>query len=388
MTTRSIIPYGRQDITQGDIESVVEVLSSDFLTQGPCVKAFEDAVASKCSVRFSVSCNSATSALHLACLALGLGEGDWLWTSPITFVASANCALYCRAKVDFVDIDPLTYNMCTDALEAKLIKAEKLNRLPKVVMPVHFCGQSCDMQKIKTLSERFDFKIIEDAAHAIGGRYQDSAIGSCKYSDITVFSFHPVKIITTGEGGIAVTDCEKLAESMSLLRSHGITREQSKMEGEAREPWYYEQLSLGFNYRMTDIQAALGLSQLKKLDGYIARRQIIAERYDKMLCELPIDTPIIDKACLSAFHLYSIQLHDNKIRRRVFDKMRLAGVGVQVHYIPVYRQPYYQNIGFEVIDFPNAERFYSKAISLPIFPVMTDDQQKFVVDTLEAVLQF
>ena len=263
MAIDSYIPYGRQNITQDDVDAVIEVLRSDFLTQGPCVKRFEEEVANYCDVKHSVSCTSATSALHLACAALSLGPGDWLWTSPITFVASANCALYCGAQVDFVDIDPLSYNMCTDALKEKLIKAKEQNRLPKVVVPVHLCGQSCDMEEIKKLSELYNFKIIEDASHAIGGQYKNSLIGSCKYSDITVFSFHPVKIITTGEGGMALTDNEDLAESMSLLRSHGITREQNKMVSKSDGPWYYQQIALGFNYRMTDIQAALGLSQLK-----------------------------------------------------------------------------------------------------------------------------
>lgn len=386
MAIDSYIPYGRQNITQDDVDAVIEVLRSDFLTQGPCVKKFEEEVANYCGVKHSVSCTSATSALHLACLALDLGPGDWLWTSPITFVASANCALYCGAQVDFVDIDPSSYNMCTDALEEKLIKAKEQNRLPKVVVPVHLCGQSCDMEVIKKLSEIYNFKIIEDASHAIGGQYKNSPIGSCKYSDITVFSFHPVKIITTGEGGMALTDNEDLAETMSLLRSHGITREQNKMVSESDGPWYYQQIALGFNYRMTDIQAALGLSQLKKLDEYVAHRQLIAKRYDQKLCDFPMDIPVIAKNCFSALHLYSIQLHDADIRRRVFDDLRSHGIGVNIHYIPVYRQPYYQNIGFKISDFPNAESFYSRAISLPMYPTMTDNQQDKVIQTLHTAL--
>jgi UDP-4-amino-4,6-dideoxy-N-acetyl-beta-L-altrosamine transaminase len=387
MAIDSYIPYGRQDITQDDVDAVVEVLRSDFLTQGPCVERFEEAVASYCGVAHSISCNSATSALHLACLALGLGPGDWLWTSPITFVASANCALYCGAQVDFVDIDPLSFNMCTDALEAKLIEAKGQNRLPKVLVPVHLCGQSCDMEVIRKLSETYNFKIIEDASHAVGGRYQKSSIGSCKYSDITVFSFHPVKIITTGEGGMALTNSEELADNMSLLRSHGITREQNKMVSESDGAWYYQQIALGFNYRMTDIQAALGLNQLKKLDDYVSHRQLIAERYNKKFCDFPLEIPVIEKNCFSAFHLYSIQLRDANIRRRIFDNLRSHGIGVNVHYIPVYRQPYYQNIGFEISDFPNAETFYSRAISLPMYPTMTECQQDKVIQTLHTALQ-
>tara|TARA_B110000008_G_scaffold277487_2_gene318879 strand:- start:1638 stop:2804 length:1167 start_codon:yes stop_codon:yes gene_type:complete len=387
MAIDSYIPYGRQDITQDDVDAVIEVLRSDFLTQGPCVTRFEEAVANYCGVKHSVSCNSATSALHLACLALGLGPGDRLWTSPITFVASANCALYCGAQVDFVDIDPSSYNICTDALEAKLIKAKEQDRLPKVVVPVHLCGQSCDMEVIKKLSEIYNFKIIEDASHAVGGQYQNSSIGSCKYSDIAVFSFHPVKIITTGEGGMALTNSEDLAETMSLLRSHGITREQNKMVSESDGPWYYQQIALGFNYRMTDIQAALGLSQLKKLDDYVTHRQLIAKRYDQNFYDFPMDIPVIAKNCFSAFHLYSIQLHDADIRRRVFDDLRSHGIGVNIHYIPVYRQPYYQNIGFKISDFPNAETFYSRAISLPMYPTMTECQQNRVIQTLHTALQ-
>lgn len=387
MVKDSYIPYGRQNITQDDIDAVIEVLHSDFLTQGPCVEKFEEEVANYCDVKYSVSCTSATSALHLACAAIGLGPGDWLWTSPITFVASANCALYCGAQVDFVDIDPLSYNMCTNALEEKLIQAKKENRLPKVVMPVHLCGQSCDMEAIEKLSKIYNFKIIEDASHAIGGQYKNSSIGSCKYSDITVFSFHPVKIITTGEGGMALTNNKELAETISLLRTHGITRDQNKMVSKSDGPWYYQQIALGFNYRMTDIQAALGSSQLKKLDEYVANRQLIAKRYNQNLCNFPIDIPVISKNCLSAFHLYSIQLHDVNIRRRVFDDLRSNEIGVNIHYIPVYRQPYYQNIGFKTSDFPNAENFYRRAISLPIYPTMTKYQQDKVVQTLYKTLQ-
>lgn len=380
-----MIPYGRQDIQQADIDAVLEVLRSDFLTQGPMVPRFEQAVADKIGARHAVVVNSATSALHIACLALGLGKGDWLWTSTITFVASANCGLYCGAKVDFVDIDPRTYNLCPMALEAKLQQAEREGRLPKVVVAVHLCGQPCDMAAIHALSQRYDFRIIEDASHAIGGKYQGEYIGSGRYSDITVFSFHPVKIITTAEGGMSVTNDEALASRMELLRSHGVTRDPALMTRKADGPWYYQQVELGFNYRMTELQAALGLSQLERLDDYVAHRNTLADRYDDLLAELPVTTPWQHPDSDSGRHLYVIRLELDQIgttHRRVFEALREQGIGVNLHYIPVHTQPYYQQLGFRPGDFPEAERYYAEAISLPIFPTMTEKQQEDVVESV------
>ncbi|NTV11698.1 MAG: UDP-4-amino-4,6-dideoxy-N-acetyl-beta-L-altrosamine transaminase, partial [Zoogloea sp.] len=373
-----MIPYGRQDVTPADIEAVSAVLRSDWLTQGPAVPAFEQAVAAYCGARHAVAVNSATSALHIACIALGLGPGDRLWTSPNTFVASANCALYCGAEVDFVDIDPRTYNMSVDALAAKLEEAAEDDLLPQVVVPVHFAGQSCDMEDIHALALKFGFRILDDASHAIGGRYQDQPVGNCRYSDITIFSFHPVKIITTGEGGMALTNDPELAARMARLRSHGITREADEMEGEADGPWYYQQVELGFNYRMTDLQAALGLSQLARLDDYVARRHAIAQRYDALLANLPVKTPRRLPEAHSALHLYPIQV-DAACRRRVFEHLRAAGIAVNVHYIPVHTQPHYRRLGFRPGDFPQAERYYSQAISLPMFATLTETQQDEVV---------
>ena len=384
-----MIPYGRQDITQVDIDAVLEVLQSDFLTQGPQVPAFETAVAQYCGAGHALAVNSATSALHIACLALGLGPGDRLWTSPITFVASANCALYCGAEVDFVDIDPRTYNLCPQALERKLIKAEAQGGLPKVVVPVHLCGQPCDMRRIHELAQRFGFKIIEDASHAIGGRYQGQPIGNCRYSDITVFSFHPVKIITTAEGGMALTNDANLAERMALLRSHGITRDPAQMTHEADGPWYYQQIELGFNYRMTELQAALGLSQLRRLEQYVARRHELARRYDKLLANLPLITPWQHPDSYSGLHLYVIRLRLDRIsitHRQVFESLREQGIGVNLHYIPVHTQPYYQRMGFKLGYFPEAERYYAEAISLPMFQGMSEKQQDEVVYVLSEVL--
>jgi UDP-4-amino-4,6-dideoxy-N-acetyl-beta-L-altrosamine transaminase len=383
MVNDSYIPYGRQDVTQEDIDAVIDVLRSDFLTQGPSVPIFEKAIADYCGVGYGVAVNSATSALHLACLSLGLGPGDLLWTTPITFVASANCALYCGAKVEFVDIDPVTYNLCPAALEIKLIQAEKIGRLPKIVVPVHLCGQSCDMQSIKSLAEKYKFKIIEDASHAIGAKYQNNPVGSCQYSDITILSFHPVKIITTGEGGMALTNDSALAESMVDLRSHGITRDPLKMVHEADGDWYYQQIALGFNYRMTDMQAALGVSQLSRLDDYVFRRHQIADRYNKALIDFPLETPITRGDNYSAFHLYVVQLHDSSLRKTVFDSLRNQGIGVNVHYIPVHMQPYHKKTGLnEIVSLPHSERYYSKAISLPMYPTLTKSKQSQVVDAL------
>lgn len=385
-----MIPYGRQDITQADIDSVVDVLKSDFLTQGPKVPAFEQAVADYCGVAHGVAVNSATSALHIACLALGVGPGDVVWTTPITFVASANCALYCGAEVDFVDIDPETYNLCPKALERKLAQAKSSGaRIPKVVIPVHLCGQPCDMQVIKALADEYGFAIIEDASHAIGGKYRGEPIGNCRYSDITVFSFHPVKIITTAEGGLAVTNRTELFERMTLLRSHGITRDPARMVGASDGPWYYEQIDLGFNYRMTDLQAALGLSQYHRLDDYIARRHELAQRYNELLVSLPVAIPRQHPDSYSGLHLYVIRLRleqINKSHRQVFNALREAGIGANLHYIPVHTQPYYRRLGFKFGDFPEAERYYQEAISLPMFPLLTQGDQDRVVAVLGETL--
>jgi UDP-4-amino-4,6-dideoxy-N-acetyl-beta-L-altrosamine transaminase len=380
-----IIPYGRQDITDADISAVNEVLRSDFLTQGPIVPRFEKLAMEKCGALHALAMNSATSALHAACLALGLGDGDWLWTTPITFVASSNCALYCGAKVDFVDIDPRTYNMSVAALEEKLRQAEKGGRLPKIVVPVHFTGQSCDMRAIQALSQRYGFRIIEDASHAVGGSYDGAPVGCGRYSDVTIFSFHPVKIITTGEGGMALTNDDALAARMNLLRSHGITRDPAEMEGEPEGPWYYQQIDLGFNFRMSDIQAALGVSQIQRLETYIARRHDIAARYDNVLKALPVVAPWRDPQAHSALHLYVIQVEAAR-HKAIFEGLRARGIGVQLHYIPVHTQPHYRRMGFKPGDFPEAERFYGRAISLPIYATLTDAQQDQVVSALAETL--
>lgn len=380
-----MIPYGRQDISAADVRAVVDVLQSDFLTQGPQVPRFEQAVAARVGAAHAVAVNSATSALHLACLALDLGPGDWLWTSPITFVASANCGLYCGARVDFVDIDPRTYNLCPRALERKLEQAARDGRLPKIVVPVHLSGQSCDMLAIHALAQRFGFKIIEDASHAIGGSYRGECIGNCRYSDIAVFSFHPVKVITTGEGGMALTQDARLAERMARLRTHGITRDAAQMTQVADGPWYYQQLDLGFNYRMTDLQAALGVSQMHRLDAFVERRHQLADRYDRLLAELPLTLPWQHPDSYSGLHLYVIRLQLDRIgcsHRQVFDALRAQGIGVNLHYIPVHLQPYYAQLGFRRGDYPEAERYYAEAISIPMFATLSDAQQDQVVDAL------
>ena len=385
-----MIPYGRQDITQADIDAVVSVLQSDFLTQGPMVPRFEQSVAQHVGASHALAMNSATSALHVACLALGLGNGDWLWTTPITFVASANCGLYCGAQVDFVDIDPQTYNLCPQALARKLEQAERDGKLPKVVVAVHLCGQPCDMLAIHALAQRYGFKIIEDASHAIGGKYQGGFIGNCRYSDITVFSFHPVKIITTAEGGMALTNDAELAARMELLRSHGITRDPAQMTHESDGPWYYQQIDLGFNYRMTELQAALGVTQMERLDQYVARRHQLARRYDDLLAGLPVTTPWQHPDSYSGLHLYVIRLQLGKITKthsQVFEALRERGIGVNLHYIPVHTQPYYQRMGFGVGDFPEAERYYAEAISLPMFQTMTEAQQDEVVAAVREALE-
>lgn len=384
-----MIPYGRQDVTPADIDAVAAVLRSDFLTQGPVVPRFEQAVARRVGASHGIAMNSATSALHAACRALGLGAGDWLWTSPVTFVASANCALYCGARVDFVDIDPRSYNLSVAALERKLQRAEAAGRLPKIVVPVHLCGQPCEMAAIGDLSRRYGFAVIEDASHAIGGKYRGEPIGSCRYSDVTIFSFHPVKIITTGEGGLALTNRAELAAKMALLRSHGITREAGEMTEPAHGPWYYQQVELGYNYRMTELQAALGLSQLERLDAYVARRHALARRYDERLAGLPVVTPWQHPDSHSGLHLYVVRLQLDRIRRghrEVFDALRAAGIGVNLHYIPVHTQPYYARMGFAAEDFPEAMRYYAEAISLPMYATLTEAQQDEVVGALRRAL--
>jgi len=381
-----MIPYGKQDITQQDIDSVVDVLKSDFITQGPAVPRFEKAISDYCGVDHAVAVNSATSALHIACLALGLDQGDWLWTSPNTFVASANCGLYCGAQVDFVDIDPRSYNICVEALRLKLEIAEHEGKLPKVVIPVHFAGQSCDMKSIRKLADQYGFKIIEDASHAIGGRYLDKPVGNCQFSDITVFSFHPVKIITTGEGGVATTNDESLANTMQRLRSHGVTRDPAHMESEAEGGWYYQQIELGFNYRMTDMQAALGYSQMQRLDSYIKTRHKIREKYDQLLADLPVIIPWQYPDSCSALHLYPIQVNSSADRNQIFESLRRSGIGVNVHYIPVHTQPHYQRMGFKKSDYPNAVEYYQRAISIPMFAMLDNEQQIQVVDAIKDAL--
>lgn len=384
-----MIPYGRQDVTQADIDAVVEVLRSDYLTQGPVVPLFERKVSSHVGSKHVLAMNSATSALHVACLALGLGPGDWLWTSPITFVASANCGMYCGAQVDFVDIDPFTYNICPKTLEEKLVAAEKAGKLPKVLVAVHMCGQSCEMEPIHTLSDKYGFRVIEDASHAIGGKYKGEFIGSCRYSDITIFSFHPVKIITTAEGGMALTNSDELAHKMALLRSHGITRDSVLMTHEPDGPWYYQQIELGYNYRMTELQAALGVSQIDRLDEYVATRTDRASRYHQCLASMPIDLPVVMEDAFSSWHLYVIRVKSNQINKshkEVFLALRNAGIGVNLHYIPVHLQPYYRAKGFRLGDFPVAEAYYRRAISIPLYPGLTEAEQDQVCAALEGAL--
>ncbi len=384
-----MIRYGQQDITQADIDAVVAVLKSVNLTQGPAITQFEQSVADHTGAKHAVAVSNATAALHIACLALDLGPGDWLWTTPNTFVASANCALYCGAQVDFVDIDPRTYNLCPQKLEAKLIKAHKTNTLPKVVVPVHLTGQPCDMAAIHALGKKYGFKIIEDASHAIGGQYKGEPIGNGRYSDITVFSFHPVKIITTGEGGMALTNDDELATRLGLLRSHGITRDSELMTQPMDGPWYYQQVALGFNYRITDIQAALGASQMTRLDGYVQRRHQIAQRYNELLADLPLTLPWQHPDSHSAYHLYVVRLQLDRIQpshRQVFEALRAKHIMVNLHYIPVHTQPYYQNMGFKPGDFPEAEQYYREAISIPMHVNLTDAEQAFVVNALHEAM--
>ena len=383
------IPYGKQDINQADIDAVVDVLKSDFLTQGPKVPAFEQAIKDYCNVNYALAVNSATSALHIACLALGLGKGDWLWTTPITFVASANCGLYCGASVDFVDIDPKTYNISVERLAEKLAVAKQENRLPKVVVPVHLTGQICEMDKIRELSKQYGFYVIEDASHAIGGKYKDKPVGNCEYSDITVFSFHPVKIITTAEGGLCTTNNPELAAKMELYRSHGITRNPAQMTKEPDGAWYYQQIDLGYNYRMTELQAALGVSQMARLDEFITARHVLAKRYDELFKDIPVTVPWQHPDSYSGLHLYVIRLKLNKINKthkEVFDELRAKNIGVNLHYIPVYSQPHYQQFGFNAEDFPEAEKYYQEAISLPMYSSLTFEQQDIVIAALKDIL--
>ena len=385
-----MIPYGRQDIRQENIDAVIEVLKSDFITQGPVVPEFEKGVAEKVNAKYGVAVNSGTSALHIACMALGLGKGDILWTVPNTFVASANCGRYCGADVDFVDIDPYTWNMSVSKLEEKLIQAKKNYSLPKIVVPVHFAGQPTEQEKIKELSEKYGFYILEDASHSIGASRNGEPIGSCKWSDITVFSFHPVKIITTAEGGMAMTNYPELAKKMSMLRTHGITRDPKHLHNENPEPWYYEQQMLGYNYRMTELQAALGLSQLKRLEEYVGRRNLLADRYNKELKDLPLQLPAVNESNHSAYHLYVIRVINervNKKHREIFERLRNCGIGVNLHYMPIHLQPYYNNLGFLEGQFPEAERHSREAITIPLYPKMTEDEQNKVISVIHEVIE-
>ncbi|WP_341958975.1 UDP-4-amino-4,6-dideoxy-N-acetyl-beta-L-altrosamine transaminase [Pseudomonas sp. RC10] len=384
-----MIPYGRQSLDQADIDAVVEVLKSDWLTQGPTIERFEVAMAARCEAGFGVAVCNATAALHIACLAAGLGEGDWLWTSPNTFLASANCGRYCGANVDFVDIDPYTWNLDADALAQKLKIAEGEGTLPKVLVAVAFSGQSCEMRAIRELSRRYGFVVIEDASHAVGARYAGRPVGCGEYADMTVFSFHPVKIVTTGEGGLVLTNRPELAEHLRRLRSHGMTRDPAQMDEPSHGPWYYQQVELGFNYRITDMQAALGLSQLDKLEGFLARRRALVARYQTLLADLPLTLPTLQPDAESAWHLYVVRVQTEGLsvsHRVVFEGLRAAGIGVNVHYIPVHLQPYYRDLGFRPGDFPEAEAYYAQAISLPMYPAMTDEQQDYVVDHLRRLL--
>ena len=384
-----MIPYGKQDVNEDDIKSLIDVLKSDYLTQGPVVPKFEKEISKYCKSSFAVAVTSATAGLHLSCLALGLKKGDYLWTSPISFVASANCARYCDANVDFVDIDPVTYNIDPFLLEKKLMKAKKYNKLPKIIIPVHLCGHPADMEEIFELSKKYNFKIVEDASHAIGATYKNEPIGNCKYSSLTIFSFHPVKIITTGEGGAITTNDDNLARKIRLLRSHGITRDKEEMISESHGDWYYQQLFLGFNYRLTDIQAALGISQLKRIKSFIDKREEISQIYNKELSLLPITIPQQKNYVKSSRHLYVIRI-DNKLSRlnhsNIFHELRKLEIMVNLHYIPIHLQPYYKSLGFHKGDFPNSEKYYEEAISLPIYYQLTEEKLNFVIENIKRLV--
>jgi UDP-4-amino-4,6-dideoxy-N-acetyl-beta-L-altrosamine transaminase len=379
------IPYGRQNINEADIAAVIDVLRSDFLTQGPAIEAFERAICQRTGARFAVAMSNATAGLHLACLALDVKAGDLVWTSPNTFVASANCARYCAADIDFIDIEPDTGNIDMVALKAKLAQAKQANRLPQLIIPVHFSGRSCDMQVLAELSKQYGFKVLEDAAHAIGATYQGFAVGGCLHSQATVFSFHPVKIITTGEGGVVTTNDEAIYQRLLRLRSHGITRNSADMVGEAEGAWYYQQIELGFNYRMTDIQAALGLSQLQRLAEFIEQRRKLVARYRAAFAQSNIQLPLADADNESAWHLFVVRVAADK-RKAIFDFLRAQGIGVNVHYIPVYWQPYYQDLGFKNGYCPASEAYYQQAITLPLFPDLSEVQQDKVIGLLKSMM--
>jgi len=389
VTKRSMIPYGKQNISDEDIAEVIKVLKSDWLTQGPKVPEFEQAMAERCQAKYAIATSSATSALHIAALALGVGKDDIVWTSPVTFVATANCALYCHAKIDFVDIEVNTGNMSVNALKEKLSIAKHENKLPKVVIPVHLAGQSCDMQAIKALADEYGFAIIEDASHAVGGQYNQQAIGCCQYSDITVFSFHPVKIITSAEGGMALTNNHALAEQLNLLRSHGITSDSEKMTESSHGPWYYQQISLGFNYRMTDIQAALGVSQINRLDFFVEKRNQLAQVYDQAFSDINVTSLTPHKSCYSSYHLYILLLPfaDDEQHKEVITQLRAQQICAHVHYIPVHLQPYYQALGFKEGDFPQAENYYQRAVSLPLYPDLSNEDQQYIIQQIKILIE-
>ena len=384
-----MIYYGKQNISEEDIKAVEAVLRSDFLTQGPAIERFERSVAKYCGVKYAVAVCNATAALHIACLSAGLKAGDILWTSPITFVASANCGRYCGADVDFVDIDEKTYNMSVEALEEKLCRARKENKLPKVVIPVHLAGQSCDMARIKDLSEEYGFTIIEDASHAVGADYRDTKVGGCAFSEMTVFSFHPVKIVTTGEGGMVLTNRQEIYENLKIYRSHGITRDPARMTHESDGAWYYQQITLGCNYRMTDIQAALGVSQMTRLDAFVARRRELAVRYNALLHDLPFVTPYVMEGANPSWHIYVVRMIPDQIgktKQQIFEEMKEQGIVLNLHYIPVHRQPYYEKLGFRQGDFPESEKYYEEAFTLPLYYDLTDDEQDRIVGALKKAL--
>jgi len=380
-----MIPYGRQWITEEDIAAVTDVLRSDLITQGPMSDAFEKTVAEYCGAEYAVAVANGTAALHLAVMALGLGPGGLLWTAPITFVASANCARYVGADVDFVDIDPDTLNLSVEALAEKLELAEESGRLPDVVVPVHFAGASCDMARIRELSDRYGFKVLEDGAHSVGGRYRDEPVGSCRYSDATTFSFHPVKIVTTGEGGLVLTNDPEVADRARLLHTHGITRDADLMREPLGGPWQYQQIELGYNFRITDIQAALGVSQMNRLDEFVARRNEVADAYLEAFADLPVRCQVVPDDVRSSYHLFVVELEEHD-RAAMYDRLRELGVGSAVHYIPVHLQPYYRDLGFNPGDFPAAEEYYRRAITLPLYPAMTDGDVDAVVEAMRTAL--